>query len=124
LALPANVHFICANSIGPETLAEAHSVRRGRRILVVADGNHAAHHVLEEMRLYGPLVSEGSYFIAEDGIVDVMGWKEHIPGPFAAAQQFTSGTDEFVIDQSREKFLLTYAPGGFLRRIRAAKVDT
>ena len=118
LALPANVHFIRGNSIGPETLAEAHSVRRGRRTLVIADGNHAAHHVLEEMRLYGPLVSEESYFIAEDGIVDVMDWKEYVPGPLVAAQQFVSETNEFVIDRSREKFLLTYAPGGFLKRVR------
>lgn len=118
LALPSNVHFIRGNSIGPETLTEARSVRRGRRTLVIADGNHAAHHVLEEMRLYGPLVSEGSYFIAEDGIVDVMDWKEYVPGPLVAAQRFVSETNEFVIDRSREKFLLTYAPGGFLKRVR------
>ena len=120
LQLPANVHFIAGNSIAPETLAEARSVCRGRKALVIADGNHAAHHVLEEMRLYGPLVLVGSYFIAEDGIVDVMEWKEHVPGPFVAAQQFASETDEFVIDQSREKFLLSYAPGGFLKRVQPA----
>lgn len=116
--LPANVHFIRGDSIAPATVAEARSVSRGRKTLVIADGNHAAPHVLEEMRLYGPLVSEGSYFIAEDGIVDVMEWTEHTPGPLVAAQQFASATDEFVIDRSREKFLLTYAPGGFLKRVR------
>jgi cephalosporin hydroxylase len=120
LQLPANVHLICGNSIAPETFAEAHSVCRGRKTLVIADGNHAAHHVLEEMRLYGPLVSEGSYFIAEDGIIDVMAWTEYAPGPLVAAQRFASETDEFVIDRSREKFLLTYAPGGFLKRVRPA----
>jgi cephalosporin hydroxylase len=70
------------------------------------------------MRLYGPLVSEGCYFVAEDGIVDVMEWKSYTPGPAVAAQQFVSETDEFVIDRSREKFLLTYAPTGFLKRVR------
>jgi cephalosporin hydroxylase len=119
LALPANVHFIRGNSIAPETVAEAGSVCQGRRTLVIADGNHEAPHVLEEMRRYGPLVSEGSYFIAEDGIVDAMAWKEYVPGPLVAAQQFASETNEFVIDRSREKFLLTYAPGGFLKRVRA-----
>ncbi len=120
LQLPANVHFICGNSVAPETLAETRSVCRGRKTLVIADGNHTAQHVLEEMRLYSPLVSEGSYFIAEDGIVDVMEWTEYTPGPFVAAQRFVSETDEFVIDRSREKFLLTYAPGGFLKRVRPA----
>jgi Cephalosporin hydroxylase len=118
LELPANVHFICGDSIAPGTVADARSVSAGRRTLVIADGNHAADHVLQEIRLYAPLISEGSYFIAEDGIVDVMDWKEYTPGPMIAAQQFLAETDEFVLDRAPEKFLLTYAPGGFLKRVR------
>jgi cephalosporin hydroxylase len=116
--LPANVHFICGDSLAPGTVAEARSVSAGRKTLVLADGNHAADHVLQEMRLYASLISEGSYFIAEDGIVDVMEWKEYTPGPMVAAQRFLAETNEFALDHSREKFLLTYAPGGFLKRIR------
>jgi cephalosporin hydroxylase len=116
--LPANVHFICGDSVAPETVAEARSISSGRKTLLIADGNHAADHVLQEMRLFAPLISQGSYFIAEDGIVDVMDWKEYTPGPMVAAQRFLTETDEFVLDRAREKFLLTYAPGGFLKRIR------
>ena len=116
--LPPNVHFICGDSITPATLNEVRSVSAGRKTLVIADGNHAADHVLQEIRLYAPLISEGSYFIAEDGIVDVMEWKEYTPGPMVAAQRFLAETDEFELDRSREKFLLTYAPGGFLKRVR------
>lgn len=119
--LPANVHFICGDSIAPGTVAEARSVCAGRKTLLIADGNHAAEHVLQEIRLYTPLISVGSYFIAEDGIVDVMEWKEYTPGPMVAAQKFLTETDEFVLDRSREKFLLTYAPGGFLKRIRPSR---
>lgn len=119
--LPANVHFICGDSIAPATVSAAHSVCAGRKTLVIADGDHAADHVLQEIRLYAPLISEGSYFIAEDGIVDVMNWKEYTPGPMVAAQRFLAETDEFILDRSREKFLLTYAPGGFLKRIRSAR---
>jgi cephalosporin hydroxylase len=117
---PANVHFICGDSIAPETVAEARSICAGRKTLVIADGNHAADHVLQEMRLYAPFISEGSYFIAEDGIVDVMEWKEYTPGPMVAAQRFLAETEEFMLDRSREKFLLTYAPGGFLKRVHPA----
>ncbi len=88
--------------------------------MVLADGNHAADHVLQELRLYGPLVSDGCYFVAEDGIVDVMEWSEHTPGPLVAAHRFIAETDEFVIDRSREKFLLTYAPDGFVKRVKPA----
>jgi cephalosporin hydroxylase len=119
LRLPPNVRLIEGNSIAPETVAEARRLSAGRKTLVIADGNHAAEHVLQEMRLYGPLVSEGSYFIAEDGIVDVMQWKEYTPGPSVAAHQFVAENNEFIMDRSREKYLLTYAPDGFLKRIRA-----
>ncbi|MDP9100281.1 MAG: cephalosporin hydroxylase family protein, partial [Verrucomicrobiota bacterium] len=118
--LPANVRFICGDSVAPETVAAARSASSGRKTLVIADGNHAADHVLQEMRLYAPLISVGSYFIAEDGIVDVMEWKEYTPGPMVAAQRFLAETNEFVLDRSREKFLLTYAPGGFLKRVSPA----
>ena len=119
--LPPNVHFICGDSIAPATVNEARAVAAGRKTLVLADGDHAADHVLQEIRLYAPLISEGSYFIAEDGIVDVMDWKEYTPGPMIAAQRFLAENDEFELDRSREKFLLTYAPGGFLKRIRPAR---
>jgi len=118
VALPENVQFIRGDSIAPATVSEASSACAGRKTMVIADGDHAAEHVLTEMRLYGPLVSEGCYFVAEDGIVDVMAWKSYTPGPAVAAQQFVAETDEFVIDRSREKFLLTYAPNGFLKRVR------
>lgn len=124
IPLPANVRFIQGDSIAAATVAEVRQLSAFRKTLVIADGNHAADHVLQEMRLYGPLVAEGSYFIAEDGIVDVMDWKEYTPGPSIAARQFVSETDEFMIDCSREKFLLTYAPDGFLKRIRAPGLTT
>jgi cephalosporin hydroxylase len=118
IPLPANVRFLHGDSIAPETLAEAKSLCAGRKTMVIADGDHSAEHVLTELRLYGPLVSEGCYFVAEDGIVDVMDWKSYTPGPSVAAEQFVRENDEFVIDRSREKFLLTYAPNGFLKRVR------
>jgi cephalosporin hydroxylase len=49
-----------------------------------------------------------------------MDWKEYTPGPMVAAQRFLAETDEFELDRAREKFLLTYAPGGFLKRVRPA----
>jgi cephalosporin hydroxylase len=118
IALPENVRFIRGDSIAPATVAEAKSLSAGRKTMVIADGDHAAKHVLAEMRLYGPLVSEGCYFVAEDGIIDVMEWESYTPGPSVAAKEFVRENDEFVIDRSREKFLLTYAPNGFLKRVR------
>lgn len=121
IRFPANVRFIQGDSLAPQTVAAARRFSTGRKTMVMADGNHAADHVLRELREYGPLVSQGCYFIAEDGIVDVMDWREFTPGPSVAAQQFVAENDEFIIDHAREKFLLTYAPDGFLQRVRTAR---
>jgi len=118
IEFPSNVHFILGDSIAPGIVAQVKALCANRRTMVIADGNHAAAHVLEEMRLYGPLISMDCYFVAEDGIVDVMDWKQFTPGPMVAAHRFLADTDEFVIDRSREKFLITYAPDGFLKRVR------
>jgi cephalosporin hydroxylase len=120
IQFPSNVHFILGDSIAPETVQQVKTLCANKRVMVIADGNHAASHVLQEMRLYCPLIAKDCYFISEDGIVDVMDWKEHTPGPMVAAHQFLAETDEFVLDRSREKFLITYAPDGFLKRVREA----
>jgi cephalosporin hydroxylase len=120
IEFPANVHFIRGDSIAPETFQEVSRLCGGRRAMVLADGNHAADHVLEELRLYTPLVPLGCYFIAEDGIVDIMDWEAYTPGPAVAAHRFLTENDEFIIDRSREKFLLTYSPDGFLKRVKPA----
>jgi cephalosporin hydroxylase len=123
IEFPNNVTFIVGDSILSASVARCAELCAGRRTMVIADGNHAADHVLQEMRLYTPLVSEGCYFIAEDGIVDVMEWKEFTPGPMVAAHRFVAENDEFIIDRSREKFLITYTPDGFLKRIQPARTE-
>ncbi|HAF03592.1 MAG TPA: hypothetical protein DCO65_06325 [Spartobacteria bacterium] len=118
IPFPDNVDFIQGNSISDETLAKVRKRAQGKRAMVIADGNHTADHVLQELRFYGPLVASGCYFIAEDGIVDVMEWEKFTPGPLVAVQRFLTQTDDFEIDRDREKFILTYAPGGFLKCVR------
>ena len=41
-----------------------------------------------------------------------------MPGPFEAIETFLATTDEFEIDREREKFLITFNPSGYLRRVR------
>ncbi len=63
-------------------------------------------------------MSPGSYLVVEDTNVNghpVM--PEHGPGPYEAVQEFLKEDSRFQVDRSREKFLLTYFPGGFLRRV-------
>jgi cephalosporin hydroxylase len=85
----------------------------GRRPLVIHDADHTAPVVLDDLRNYGPLVAPGSYLIVEDGVTDFLGG---VRGPVAAVEQFVRESPEFEIDESRERFVFTYNPRGFLRR--------
>ena len=86
IEFPANIEFILGDSIAPETVATARERAAGRKVLVLADGDHSADHVLQLLRLYAPLIPTGSSFIAEDGIVDVMDCKEFTPVPPVLAE--------------------------------------
>jgi len=114
---PENVQFIEGDSIALGTVAQVQGLCGGHRTMLLADGNHAAEHVFRELVLYGPMVTPGCYFVVEDGIVDVMDWPQYQPGPLVAVQRFLSENSSFVTDERREKFILTYAPGGFLKRV-------
>ena len=80
---------------------------------MIHDAAHEEEAVLADLRLYAPLVTSGSYLIVEDGVRDLLSDET---GPIAALDRFLAETDDFEVDQSRERFLLTYNPGGFLRR--------
>jgi cephalosporin hydroxylase len=85
--------------------------------LVVLDSDHSREHVLAELALFAPRVSPGGYVVVED--TNVHGHPvlpEHGPGPWEAVEEFLARNRDWERDRAREKFLLTYNPGGFLRR--------
>lgn len=107
----------------PEVVQQVRSQCSGKRTLVIHDADHRCGAVLRDLRLYADLVSPGSYLIVEDGIVDVidpaaskkLGWRE--AGPLAAIEQFLQEQPDFAEDQSRQRYLMTYNPRGYLRRL-------
>jgi cephalosporin hydroxylase len=113
---------ITGNSSSPEVVAQVAALAKGKRGLVIHDGDHHKEQVLADLRLYADFVSIGSYLIVEDGIVDLfkpeeMTWVQ-AKGPLAAVEEFTKEASNFVIDLERERYLITYNPRGYLRRIR------
>lgn len=88
-------------------------------VLVLLDSDHSAAHVREELRLYSPLATVGSYVVVEDTTVDDV-LPLYGPGPMVAVEEFMATTSEFEIDPEREKLLLTSNRKGYLRRVRAA----
>jgi len=87
--------------------------------LVILDSDHAKEHVAKELALFAPHVSVGSYLVVEDSNVNghpVL--PNYGPGPWEAVTEFLAANRAYVRDPSREKFLMTFNPGGYLKRIR------
>jgi cephalosporin hydroxylase len=114
------VTFFPGSSTSPDTLARLRAaIGPGEKVMVTLDSDHHAAHVAEELRLYSELVTPGSYLIVEDThfngrpILPKFG-----PGPAEAVEAFLRSNDRFQMDRSREKFGMTFNPGGWLRRVR------
>jgi cephalosporin hydroxylase len=86
-------------------------------VMVIEDSSHTFHHTLDVLRSYAEVVTVGSYFIVEDGIC----WHglDHgpKPGPFEAVLAFVAEDDRWHVDRTKESFMLTWNPAGYLRRL-------
>lgn len=86
-------------------------------VLVIEDSSHTYDNTLSVLRAYAPLVTSGSYLIVEDTICHHGLAMGPSPGPFEAAAAFLAENPAFAVDRSREKFVITWNPKGFLKRV-------
>ena len=120
-ARPAHprIRYVAGSSADPQVVASVFSGRRsGEVCLVILDSDHSRDHVARELTAFAPRVSVGSYLIVED--TNVNGHPvlpDFGPGPYEAVGEFLASHPEFEADASREKFLMTFNPRGFLKRI-------
>ena len=105
------------SSTDPDVLAEVRERVDGRRTMIVLDSDHSQAHVGAELEAYAPLVPVGCYLIVEDSNIGQIR-PDLMPGPLQSIETFLASTSDFVIDRDREKFLLTFNPSGYLRRVR------
>ncbi|HUU90148.1 MAG TPA: cephalosporin hydroxylase family protein [Phycisphaerae bacterium] len=124
--LSKRIRLIEGSSTDPAVVEEVRAAAAGRSgVVVILDSLHTHEHVLEELRLYSPLVGKGSYLIAFDTAID------DVPGdafpdrpwgkgnnPKTAVREFMQENSRFEVDRALEDRLgITSAPGGFLRCI-------
>jgi cephalosporin hydroxylase len=116
------ITYLTGSSTSDTILRQVHRRAKGKSaVLVILDSGHGKDHVLAELNAYAPFVTPGSYLVVEDTNLNghpVLG--HHGPGPAEAVAEFLEGNDAFVRDESREKFLLTFNPGGFLKKRETA----
>jgi cephalosporin hydroxylase len=123
--LSKRISWIEGSSIEPGTLDQVKEILGdSRETLIVLDSNHTHDHVLEELRLYSPLVGKGYYMVCGDTVVEYIPPQTHRPRPWGpgnnpktALDQFLKENDQFEVDRQLEsKLLFTCNPGGYLRR--------
>lgn len=114
--------FVGGGSTNPLVFQEVESLTKGKKNMVFLDSWHVKDYVLEEMNLYGPLVSIDSYMVVEDTHAGKTGhpveWKWDNDGSYEAVEEFLKTHGEFEIDYECEKHCLTFHPKGWLRRIK------
>ncbi len=122
------ITMLQGSSIDAGLAEKVHQHAKGKQtVLVVLDSNHTHDHVLQELKLYSPLVSVGSYIVVFDTIVEDLPegyFSEKRPwgvgdNPRTAAAEFLRSDSRFVVDFSIDnKLLISVAPGGYLKRVR------
>jgi cephalosporin hydroxylase len=105
------------SSTDPDVVDEIRERVAGRNVLVILDSDHSQAHVEAELEVYAPLVPIGCYLVVEDSNIGRIR-KDLMPGPLEAIETFLANSDSFEIDREREKFLITFNPSGYLRRVR------
>lgn len=108
-----------ASSIDPAVVEQVAKRADGKRCMVILDSNHQCDHVLQELRAYHGFVAPGCYLVVED--TNRHGYAMNAPplevGPAEAVRAWEPTKHGFEIDHSREKFLLTFHPSGWLRKV-------
>jgi len=132
------INAIEGSSVAPEVAEKVAAEAEGyERIMVFLDSNHTHDHVLEELELYAPYVSKGSYCVVWDTGV------EDLPPDMCADRPWGKGNNpktavweymrrlksegrkardgealRFDYDRTIEhKIMITASPDGFLQRV-------
>lgn len=125
--LSNRIDMIQGSSIDSSVVKQVYEYAKDfKRILVSLDSNHTHEHVLEELKVYAPLVSVDSYCMVFDTVIEDIpdGYFTDRPwgpenNPKTAVWEYLKTHPEFEIDKTiQNKLLITVAPDGYLKRIR------
>jgi len=120
------IDMIQGSSVDLEIIAQVHEAASGcERVLVFLDSNHTHEHVLAELEAYAPLVTNESYCVVFDTLIedmpaDMFPDRPWGPGdnPKTAVWEYLKNHPEFEIDkQIDHKLLISVAPDGYLKQV-------
>ena len=111
------IQWIVADATQPNVVETIKGmIEPHERVFVIEDSSHTYDNTLKVINAYNDLVRPGDYFIVEDTVCYHGLNVGPRPGAFEAVETFLQANPNWEADRSREKFLLTWTPKGFLRR--------
>ncbi len=110
------IDFLVGSSTDPTIVDEVRRRVHGGRVLVILDSLHTPDHVYKELQLYAPLVNVGSYVIVQDTGLGTNRLAYRLAA--GGVRRFLQEGAGFEVDESRERFMITNNPRGYLRRVR------
>ncbi len=126
--MASRIEMIQGSSIAPDIVERVKAIASGySKVLICLDSNHTHAHVLAELEAYAPLTSMGSYCVVFDTVIEDIPKELSFnrpwgPGnnPKTAVWKYLETHKEFEVDKSIPyKLLVTVAPDGYLKRVRA-----
>jgi cephalosporin hydroxylase len=121
------IHLYKGSSTDVSIVSQIRShIEPGQSVMVLLDSNHTHEHVLDELRLYAPLITKGQFLIVSDTIVEDIPAQEHRPrpwgpgnNPMTALRSYLAEVDRFAVDEFvNSKLLLTFSPQGYCRCVK------
>lgn len=114
------------SSLSEEIVKQVAAIAKDKKTIMVSlDSNHTHEHVLEELKLYAPYTTVGSYCVVFDTIVEDMPEAMYDRpwdvgnNPKTAVWEYLKENDSFEINkQIDNKLLISVAPDGYLKRVK------
>ena len=128
--MASRIEMIEGPSTSTETMDRVRAaIPTGASVMVVLDSDHSRDHVLDELRHYAPLVTEGQYMVVADTLlgrcepsqVPTKRSQVLLPSdePLAALHAYLKETTRFELDEViNGKLVLSSSPGGYVRCVR------
>lgn len=114
------INYLTGSSVDPSVVEQVKGLADSfRNVMVILDSDHTKSHVLAELEAYSELVTPRQYLIVEDTNIHGHPVREDLPpGPHEAVDEWLAKHGDFIRDSVCERFLMTFNPGGYLRRMK------
>ncbi len=124
-SMSKRISMLEGSSLDSEIIEKVRERAAGKEVvMVVLDSHHTHEHVLKELELYSPFVSEGSYLILPDTFIEEFpeGYFADRPwdvgnNPMTALREFMKSNEEFEIDREVcNKLMIAEGFDAYLKR--------